>query len=70
MSEEKEKRRCSKLEIDYCSMWSSIKTVVEEHLLSENVYLHSAGRWSLIMINGMYLPSSANKLVSANQRAK
>ena len=31
-------------------------------------YLHSAGRWSLIMMN-MYLSSSTNKLVSKNQRA-
>ena len=29
-------------------MWSSIKTVVEEHLSPENllIYLYSAGRWS------------------------
>ena len=32
------------------------------------VYLHSAGQWSLIMMN-IYLPSSTNKLVSTNQRA-
>ena len=47
MSKEKEKRKCSKWETDCCSMWSSnIKTIVEKHVLSENVHLHSAGRWS------------------------
>ena len=45
-SEEKEKRRCSKKKIDCRSLWRNIKTVIEEYVLSENVYLHSAGRWS------------------------
>ena len=38
-SEEKEKRRRSDQEADCCSMWNNIKTVVEEHLSSENTYI-------------------------------
>ena len=26
-------------------MWINIKTIVEEHVSSENVYQHSTGRW-------------------------
>ena len=47
-------------------MWSNIKTVVEEHISSENVYLHSAvDHWSWWTCT--YHPT--NKLVSTNQQA-
>ena len=45
-SKEKEKGRLSDQEVDCCSMWINIKTVVEEHLSSENVRFCSSGRWS------------------------
>ena len=42
----KRKEKMFKTEFDSCSMWSNTKTVAENHVSSENVYLHSAGRWS------------------------
>ena len=30
-------KRCAKEAIDWCSMWSNIKAVVEEHASLENV---------------------------------
>ena len=36
-SEEKEKRRCSKQEIDCCYMSGNAKTPVKDHISSENV---------------------------------
>ena len=47
-------------------MWNNTKTVVEEHISLENVYLHSAGRWPLIMMN-MYLATIINKQTSLNK---
>ena len=45
-SKEKEKERCSDQEFDCCSMWINIKTVLEEHLSSENITFCSSGWWS------------------------
>ena len=60
-------------EVDCCSIWSNITTVVEEYLSSENVYIYLAKfSWSMIWWWSSYVLSdllSTNKLVSTNQWA-
>ena len=52
-------------------MWINIKTIVEEHVSSENVYKHSTGRWlwwssyvsTINKQNGLHKPTSKLKLL-------
>ena len=43
-----------------------MKTIIDEHISSENINLHSAGLASLIMMNGTYL-TIINKQTSFNK---